>query len=341
MTQSLALHTTRSAHAASISHHAHGKSLAGLDMSKPARASAVDLFAGGGGFSTGARMAGVDVRWAANHWPLAVQYHAANHPETSHACQDLHQADWSDVPAHDILLASPCCQGHSRARGVDRPHHDAQRSTAWAVVSCAEYHRPEACVIENVPEFSSWLLYPAWADAMNRLGYSLSHNVVDSADHGVPQNRVRLFIVATKSKNPIQLKLPKLDHVAIGDFIDWEHPKWSPVHKPNRSPATLRRILSGRAVHGERFLAPYYKSGSGLTGRSIHRPVGTITTRARWAVIDGDRMRMMSAGETRDAMGFPTDYALPSSDAQAIHLLGNAVPPPVARDFILETLERV
>lgn len=32
---------------------------------------AIDLFAGLGGWSTGARMAGVDVLWAANHWPDA------------------------------------------------------------------------------------------------------------------------------------------------------------------------------------------------------------------------------------------------------------------------------
>ena len=77
---------------------------------------AADLFAGAGGFSTGARLAGVPVVWAANHWPAAVQVHARNHPATIHACQDLQQANWAEVPAHDVLLASPCCQGHSHAR---------------------------------------------------------------------------------------------------------------------------------------------------------------------------------------------------------------------------------
>jgi hypothetical protein len=35
----------------------------------------IDLFAGAGGFTEGARLAGARVVWAANHWPLAVQYH--------------------------------------------------------------------------------------------------------------------------------------------------------------------------------------------------------------------------------------------------------------------------
>ncbi|MBP3980829.1 DNA cytosine methyltransferase [Acidovorax sp. JG5] len=37
---------------------------------------AIDLFAGAGGFSTGAMMAGCEVVWAANHWPAAVAVHA-------------------------------------------------------------------------------------------------------------------------------------------------------------------------------------------------------------------------------------------------------------------------
>ena len=66
---------------------------------------AADLFAGAGGFSIGARLAGVPVVWAANHWPAAVHVHERNHPDTAHACQDLQQADWATVPAHDLRRA--------------------------------------------------------------------------------------------------------------------------------------------------------------------------------------------------------------------------------------------
>lgn len=154
---------------------------------------AIDLFAGIGGFSEGAKQAKVRVVWAANHWRLAVEFHSANHPEAIHVCQDLHQADWREVPRHDVCLASPACQGHSKARGKERPYHDALRSTAWAVVSCLEYHRSPFAVVENVPEFLDWSLYPSWADALGRLGYSLAPHIIDSADHGVPQHRLRMF----------------------------------------------------------------------------------------------------------------------------------------------------
>ena len=293
---------------------------------------AIDLFAGAGGFSTGATMAGVQVVWAANHWPAAVQVHANNHPATLHACQDLQQADWGMVPAHDLLMASPACQGHSRARGKERAHHDAMRATAWAVVSAAECHRPALVLIENVPEFAKWALYPAWCAAMGALGYALAPMILDAADHGVPQHRRRLFIAGTRSQHPVQLDLPRREHVGSAEIINFDAGRWSVINKPGRSAATLARIAKGRKAHGSRFLTAYYGNEAG--GRSMARPVGTITTRDRWAVIDGDRMRMLSVDECRQAMGFPASYQLPSRAKDAMHMLGNAVVPVVACDVI-------
>lgn len=293
---------------------------------------AIDLFAGAGGFSTGAVMAGCNVVWAANHWPAAVAVHADNHPTTAHVCQDLQQADWTAVPAHDLLLASPACQGHSRAKGKERPHHDALRATAWAVVSAAECHLPAFVLVENVPEFATWALYPAWCAAMNALGYALAPMILDAADHGVAQHRRRLFIVGTRSKHPVELALQKAVHVGSGQIIDFEAGRWSQIDKPGRARATLERVAQGRACHGSRFITAYYGSETG--GRSLSRPVGTITTRDRWAVIDGDRMRMLSVPECRRAMGFPDSYRLPERAKDAMHMLGNAVVPMVACDVI-------
>lgn len=245
---------------------------------------AIDLFSGLGGFSQGARMAGIDVVWAANHWPAAVDIHSQNHPGAEHACQDLQQTNWRDVPAHDLMLASPCCQGHSKARGKanGNPQHDASRSTAWAPVTALEYHRPKLALIENVTDLTAWVLYPAWCAALNALGYALTPMIVDAADHGVPQHRERLFIALALGKYPLEIKLPRREHVPASSFIDFDASNWQPIEKPGRAANTLARVAAGRASFGDRFLMPYYGGGSGLTGRSLRRPVGTITTRDRW-----------------------------------------------------------
>lgn len=298
---------------------------------------AVDLFAGLGGLTEGARQAGVAVRWAANHWREAVRWHTANHPEVVHACQDLQQADFRDAPPHDLLLAAPACQGHSRARGKERPHHDAMRATAWAVVTCAEVHRPPVAVVENVPEFLDWVLWPAWSAAMQALGYALAPLVLDAADFGVPQHRKRLVLVATRSRAPIELQLERQAPVPAASVVDFDAGTWSRV--ADKVPNTRARIAAGRRRFGDRFLAPYYGSGSGKTGRSLARPIGTIPTRARWALVDGDMVRMVSVPEGRAFMGFDAAYQLPESVALAWHLLGNAAPPPMVRR-VVEAIRR-
>lgn len=291
----------------------------------------IDLFAGAGGFSTGAVLAGCRVVWAANHWQLAVKTHQENHPEAVHLCQDLHQADWSQVPDHDLMLASPACQGHSKARGKDRPHHDACRSTAWAVVSCAEIKRPRFILVENVPEFYDWELFKIWREALKALGYRINENVFNAVNFGVPQNRARAFIFCSL-EHEYQLKSESKPFRVANEIIDFSAGNWSPIGKPGRSAATLRQISNGRIIHGDRFLVAYY--GNERNGRSLQKPIGTITTRDKFGIIDGERMRMLTVDEARRAMGFPEDYKLPENKRLAMHFLGNAVCPPVAAGLI-------
>lgn len=295
----------------------------------------VDLFSGFGGWSAGATNAGCNVLWAANHWQEAVIWHKANHPNTVHQCQDLQQANFNLMPEHDLLLASPCCQGHSKARGKHNgnPQYDNSRATAWAVVSALECHRQtKVAIIENVPEFLEWSLFPAWEMALNKCGFQVSPHIVDCADLGVPQNRVRLFIVCTRSKHPLKLVLPRFDHNSALSFIDINSGRWSPVNKPKRASKTLERIANGRKQFGDLFVFSYY--GNTLSGRDIQRPIGTITTRDRWAVVKGDMMRMLTADENLRAMSFPDSILRPKSNKLIVHLAGNAVPPMAATEVI-------
>ena len=81
-----------------------------------------DLFAGAGGSSTGgSQVPGVKIRYAANHWKLAIAVHNANHPDTDHAAVDLHKEDPRFFARTDILWASPECTKWSQASGKARP----------------------------------------------------------------------------------------------------------------------------------------------------------------------------------------------------------------------------
>jgi DNA (cytosine-5)-methyltransferase 1 len=293
----------------------------------------VDLFAGMGGTSLGASQAGMRVLVAANHWFLSVATHRLNHPETEHIVQDLQQADFYTWPDFDVLLASPACQGHSRARGKEQPRHDAARSTAWAVVSAAEAKHPRYLVVENVFEFTQWSLYPQWRFCLESLGYQLTEQVLNAADFGVPQERRRLFVVGVRKDAGPALSIPQgsMTHVPARTIIDEGATNWSAIVRPGRSPATLRRIENGRLRLGQRFLAPYFGSGSGTTGRSLDRPIGTITTKDRYCLVDGDRMRMLTAREYLLAQGFPAHFRLPPTHRAAVAMIGNSVPPPMAR----------
>jgi DNA (cytosine-5)-methyltransferase 1 len=187
-------------------------------------------------------------------------------------------------------------------------------------------------LVENVPEFANWVLFGAWRVALEALGYTMAPHLVDAADHGVPQHRRRLFILATRSRSPLKLKLGRQPHVPAEVILDPEGGSWSVVNKPGRAAATLARIERGRRELGPRFLMGYY--GSWKSGRNLDLPLGTITTLDRWALVDNDHMRMLTPAELRAGMGFPASYQLPPQRRLAIHLLGNAVVPPVAADIL-------
>lgn len=297
----------------------------------------VDLFAGAGGFSTGAMQAGCEIVWAANHWKDAVHVHECNHPATHHSCQDLQQADFTTLPEYDVLLASPSCQGHSKARGVDKPHHDSARSTAWAVVACVEATQPKAFVVENVTEFITWILYPQWKSCMESLGYKLAVNVLNAADFGVAQSRIRVFITGSKTKPLLVQTNPFKTHTAFKTLIEPGQYNWSLVS--DKVASTKRKWANGKEDFGNDFLIAYYGSERG--GRSINKPIGTVTTKEKFALINGDRMRMLSLSEYKNAMGFPKEYLLPKSKSLALHMLGNAVCPPVAKEILTQMKEYI
>lgn len=297
---------------------------------------AIDLFAGWGGFTAGAESAGARVVWAANHWELAVRAHAANHPRTRHACQDLRQADWTALPRFDLMLASPCCQGHSTAsQPRRRRYHDESRATAWAVADCADVTQPAALVVENTLGFRRWRLYGLWCEVLERLGYQLTEQVVRATAAGVPQRRDRIFIVGIHRRTrrgPLPLRMPEpRREPAFGPCLERGRFDWTRV--ADASASVQARIAKGRRNCGRRFLSQHV---TGHPGVPLSEPIRTITGQDHWILVDGDRYRPLSIRENARGMGFADTYAWPTDATRrdAIIGLGNAVCPPVAAAIV-------
>lgn len=312
---------------------------------------AVDLFAGGGGFTEAAELADLRVAWAANHCPVAVRWHTANHPSVAHSCQDLQQADFRTIPRHGVLLASPACQGHSQAASAvgvgnrgSTPAHDAARATAWAVLTCAEVHRPDLVIVENVLRLRAWILWPAWCAAWDALGYHRRELVLDAADFGTPQNRVRLFVVLSRSSTLDSLHnvvdrnrtptLPASSVVDVDGGDGWHLVTDKPAGVQARVRKARRRLPRGP------FLTQHV---TGHPGRELDRPIGTITTKHQWAIVRptrrGDEVRMLNAREHACGQGFRRSYRLPDETTHAVRLVGNAVPPELGRVVIASARE--
>lgn len=305
-----------------------------VSVDKP-RGTVVDLFSGFGGFSLGAEAAGYEVLWAGNHWQFAVDAHKKHFPNSMVVCQDLNQANFYDLPDFDILLASPACQGHSSAsRPKRRIYHDAYRSTAWAVISCADAKSPEHVVIENVLDFRAWRLYDAWCATWKDMGYSLRRYEVTASFHGVPQRRTRLFIVASRGAKSPKLELEQDEtERPFGPCIDWDKGDWELIS--TKSASVQSRVARGRSNFGDRFVTQHVTNHPGV---GLHEPIRTVTAQDQWAVVDGDRMRPLTIPENRRAMGFPSWYEPPDGATRTdiVAGFGNAVCPPVVTKLLVE-----
>jgi hypothetical protein len=119
----------------------------------------VDLFAGGGGASTGIEQAiGRHPDVAVNHDAEAISLHTANHPQTRHFCSDVFEVDpvtVTDGQPVGLLWASPDCKHFSKAKG-GKPVSKKIRSLAWVVIKWAKAVRPRVICLENVEEFQTW-----------------------------------------------------------------------------------------------------------------------------------------------------------------------------------------
>lgn len=274
----------------------------------------VDLFAGGGGASTGIEQAtGRYVDIAVNHDPEAVSMHEMNHPQTRHYCEDVFDVDPLAVTNGrpvGLLWASPDCKHFSKAKG-GKPVSKKIRSLAWVVVKWARLVRPRVICLENVEEFQTWgplideMPDPArkgetfrlWLSELRKLGYTVQFKELRACDYGAPTIRKRFFLVARCDGLPIVFPKPThgkglKPYRTASDIIDWSIPCPSIFGRDKPlSDNTLRRIANGIFKFVINAKKPFivkdranlliqmgYGDAEGRRVLDIEKPLGTITS---------------------------------------------------------------
>lgn len=223
----------------------------------------VDLFCGLGGFSEGARMAGVHVDLAVNHWNYAISTHGKNHPETHHSLSSVWELHGPEEASRrfggecDLMLAAPECTDHSHAKGGGA-RDGASRSLPNAVLYWASRLQPKVLIVENVPPMTRWGPldkhghaiksrvgedFERWVRQLRGMGYVVDWRVLCAADYGAPTSRRRLFVVARR--DGLAPTWPEPTHgegrpepwVSMSSCIDWTLPMCSVFATPEQAKA--------------------------------------------------------------------------------------------------------
>ena len=242
----------------------------------------------------------------------------------------------------ELLLASPECRNHTCAKGA-APRDEASRATAMYVVNYARELAPRWVVLENVIYMRPWSRYRELKRELETLGYRLGEYTLDASDFGVAQRRRRLFLVGDKEQQPpARFRKRSGRRKSVKSILDssgtW---KTSPLRTERRAKATLERAERGFNALGreENFLLVYYGSDGSGGWQRLDRPLRTITTVDRFALVEhGEReptIRMLQVPELKRAMGFGTNFDLSEGTRRdKIRLLGNGVCPPVMESVV-------
>jgi DNA (cytosine-5)-methyltransferase 1 len=271
----------------------------------------VDSFAGGGGASLGIEEAlGRSPDIAINHDAEAIAMHQANHPGTTHYCENVWKVDPLKATKGKrvgLMWLSPDCKHFSKAKG-GKPVEKKIRGLAWIAFKWVKDlgdRKPRVIILENVEEFADWgpvledgrpcplrrgLTFRRFVRQLSKEGYVVDWRELVAADYGAPTTRKRLFLIARCDGE--QIVWPDATHAPAGkhglkpwrsaaECIEWQLPCPS-IFTRERPLAenTMRRIARGidRYVVNapSPFIVPTNHAGGPGRSRSVDVPLRTV-----------------------------------------------------------------
>jgi DNA (cytosine-5)-methyltransferase 1 len=204
---------------------------------------AIDLFAGAGGFSLSATQVGVEMLAAVEYDRDACTTYRNNIKNES--CKeisvfegDIQALNPEDVMTQtdiapkelDLLLGGPPCQGFSTHRILGAGVDDPRNKLLLRYFDFVKAIRPKVFIVENVPGML-WkrheLYLQRFKNLTRRNGYRLLGPIkINAKDYGVPQNRIRVFMIGVRTdidSSAIEWP-PKQTHFAPGSGLkEWNN----------------------------------------------------------------------------------------------------------------------
>lgn len=173
----------------------------------------VDFFSGCGGFSKGFLESGFEIKYAIDSEKIFLE--TFNHNIVNLDCLNLDlfkDYNFKKLGKTDIIVAGPPCQGFSLTG--PRKINDPRNKLYTSVLKAINILNPKAFLIENVRGlFTMWNgnVFKEIISELNKMDYNVNFKLIDSANYGVPQHRVRIFIVGIR-KEIGSFEFPKEDH---------------------------------------------------------------------------------------------------------------------------------
>ena len=233
----------------------------------------VDLFAGAGGMSLGANMAGVDVRLAIEKDSHAAATYAHNHPGTRLIVDDIANVDKINVCKRgktSILFGGPPCQGFSTSNQRTRSRENPSNWLFKEFVRIVRFWKPDWVVFENVRgivETERGLFRDSIVRDLENAGYTTSYSVLCASDFGVPQVRSRFFLIASRHGQFVGMPqrmtrkfvtvrqaiadLPSLPNGASNDYLPYPYKPRSNYAKAmrNGNAECAGHLVTNNALH--------------------------------------------------------------------------------------------
>jgi DNA (cytosine-5)-methyltransferase 1 len=113
---------------------------------------------------------------------------------------DITKINWSEVPDFDLLTGGHPCQSFSLA-GKRKGIEDLRGQLVFDLIKALEAKRPKYFMFENVKGYlsaSNGNVFELVMEEISKLGYMVDFKVLNTREHGIPQNRQRVFYIGVR-----------------------------------------------------------------------------------------------------------------------------------------------